>query len=112
MSEKDVVEDQIKEFLKVQSTLKEYEKLNYLMSIFDKHFAFSQKECTIEYMDFNNIIDAAKEIYTKQNVPMHITGKRIDDNHLVHVAMIESFIRYLNGNELLKKLPKMNYNRK
>jgi hypothetical protein len=52
------------------------------------------------------LISQAKREYLSLPSDMHVSGKRVDKQDLVHVAVANALILWLNGKNLLKRLVK------
>lgn len=109
MSDPDQIAQDLRDYLEKEPNLRREDRFLYLKTIFDKHFFLSRLEHTITRIDFLNIISAASSFYAKQKMPMYISRKQMDNIETTHVAMIESFISYLNRMNLLKKEVKFEY---
>jgi len=109
MPNKDQVEKDLREFLTKNDNLRNDDRLRYLMAIFDKHFAFNKLDHVITYNDLFNIASGAKTEFCSLPNPLMVGGRKVDSSELRTVAVVEAFIRYLNSNNLLQKLPVVDY---
>lgn len=109
MTNKESVDKDLREYLAKADNLRNEDKLNYLRTLFDKHFVFTKLEHLITRNEFSNIVSQAKTVYSNQSLRPHISGRRLDQTELPHVAMIESFISYLNRNDLTKRQVSFQY---
>lgn len=109
MSDPHQLDRELIEYLEKEPNLRREDRLIYLKNILHKHFEISKLEHMINGQDLFDIISGAKTAYSKFNLPIKITKKRIESNELVNVAMIESTLSYLNKMNLLKKLVKFDY---
>ena len=109
MSDPQQLEREIREYLEKEPNLRREDRLAYLKAIFNKHFEFNKLEHCVNTYDLNEIISGAKNNYSNKRVPVRITKRQVDSSELPHLAIIESFIGYLNRNHLLKKLVKFDY---
>ena len=104
MSNPQEIERELREYLEKEPNLRRDERLVYLRTIFNKHLEFGKLEHVVNAGDLFDIISGAKSNYTKAPLPMRISKRPIDSSELPHVAMIESFISYLNKMSLLRKV--------
>jgi len=109
MSDPQQIEKDLREYLEKEPNLRKDDRLAYLKVIFGKYFAMSQIPHSINYRDVQEIIDGAKRQFTNARLPMHVSGKKIEGQELVNVAVIESTVSYLNKHSLLKKLAKLDH---
>ena len=109
MSDPQQLDRELREYLEKEPNLRREDRLIYLKSIFNKHFEFNKLEHVVNSGDLFEIISNAKNGYTKQRMPVKVTRKQLEPGEVPHVAMIESFISYLNNMNLLKKLVKFDY---
>ena len=109
MSDPKNVEIDLREYLKKEPNLTSEDKIKYLKAIFDKHFAISELEHSINYYDLQTIISMAKSQWVRQRLPLFVSKKEIVSTDVNSVAILESVLNYLNGNKLLRKLVSINY---
>lgn len=109
MSNKEQVDKDLREYLAKADNLRNEDKMSYLRALFDKHFTFTKLDHLVIKHDLFGILSTAKTNFTKQGIRPSISGKQVDQSELVHLAVIESFISYLNKNELLKRQVKFDY---
>jgi hypothetical protein len=109
MSEIQEIEQELKEYLEKEPNLSRGDRHSYLMAIFQKHLEFQKYEHVVNYKDYFNIFAQAKTLYTKMKFPVRLTKKELDGGESLHIPMLESFIWYLNRNNLLKKAIKFDY---
>lgn len=103
------VEQDLREYLLKEPNLRNEDKLKYLKAVFDKHFAVSELEHSINYYDVTQIISMAKSQWVKQRLPLNISKKEMSPSDVGSVAILEAVLNYLNGNKLLRKLTKVDY---
>lgn len=103
MSDKETVDRDIGEYLAKADNLRNADKRSYLRALFDKHFTFTRLPHLVVKHDLNVIISGAKSNFATQRNRPHISGKLVDQSELTSLAVIDSFISYLNQNGLLKK---------
>ncbi len=109
MTMKSEVEQELRMYLEKEPSMIRQDRLSYLLAIFDKHLIFNTAEHRMQYYDVFSVISGAKHVMGTQVLPIEITSKRIEPNQAVNVALLESFINFLNQKELLKKLVKIDY---
>lgn len=112
MSTKEQIERDLIEYLDKEPNLSRQDRIVYLRSVFTKHLEINQLEHVINSYDLSTIISQAKGIQSNVKLPMRITKKQVDGHEIVHVSVLEAFIRYLNKMNLLKKLTKFDYTEK
>jgi len=112
MSDLKNIESDLREYLTKESNLRGEDKFRYLKAIFDKHFAISELEHSINYYDIQTIMSFAKGQWVRQSLPLNVSGKEISSMDVSSVAMLESVLNYLTGNKLLRKLTKVEYTKK
>jgi hypothetical protein len=109
MSDPQQLEKDLREYLEKEPNLRRADRLSYLMIIFNKHFGLSKIEHLVNKDDLFGIISGAKQEYVRQSTHLNLSGKPVDKSESPHVAMIESFISYLNRQSLLKKAVRFDY---
>ena len=109
MSEFDEIERDLFEYFKKEPNLRKEDRMAYLTTIFHKHMELEKLDHVINHYDYFNILSEAKKFYTKMRLPICISKKELVPNETTHVATIETFIRYLNRNNLLKKFVKFDF---
>lgn len=112
MSDPKNVENDLREYLLKEPNLRGEDKLTYLKAIFDKHFAISQLEHSVNYYDVQEIMNFAKGQWVRQSLPLEISRKEISPSDVSSVAMLEAVLNYLTGHKLLRKAIKVEYTRK
>lgn len=111
MADPKQIEQELREYLTKEPNLRREDRLAYLMTIVNKHFAIDSMDHIINNRDFESIVSDAKSSFLRTRLPITITNKDVDGYDLPHVLMIESFVGYLNKNKLLKRLVKFDYTR-
>lgn len=106
------LESELREYLSKEPNLGRNDRFPYLMAIFQKHMEFRRLDHLLNYKDYFNILSEAKSFYTKMTLPISLTTKELEPNESLHIAIIETFIRYLNRNDLLKKQIVLDYTKK
>jgi len=109
MSELEEIDRALREYLEKEPNLRRDDRLAYLKAIFHKQLEIKKLNHVINYKDYLNVAGQAKSIYTTMKLPIRISRKDLEPNQVVHMATLESFILYLNRNDLLKKLVKFDY---
>jgi hypothetical protein len=109
MSDPQQLDRELKEYLEKEPNLKREDRLNYLRALMNKHLEFNKLEHVVTSQDFYEIVSGAKNNYSNARLPVKITKRQMDGNELTHIAMIESFIGYLNRMHLTKKTVKFDY---
>lgn len=97
------LESELREYLEKEPNLNKSDKLSYLMGIFKKHVDILKLQHVVNHFDFYNIISVANQNYSNNSAELYLSKKRIEPGNLKNVAMIQSFISYLNRNDLLKR---------
>lgn len=109
MSNKDLVERDLREYLAQADNMRNEDKMNYLRALFDKHFIFRKVGHLMGRSDLFMILSDAKSKFTKQQVRPNISGKPVDNCDLTNLSVIEAFIMYLSRNGLLNKHVEFDY---
>lgn len=109
MSDSEILDRELREYLEKEPNLSRADRISYLKAIFDKQLGITKLDHMVNASDLFYIISDAKTQYTKQNSGLSVTKKRLDNSELVNVAIMESFISYLNRMGLTKKLVKFDY---
>lgn len=109
MSDPQQIEKDLREYLEKEPNLRKEDRLAYLKTIFHKHLEINKLEHIVNSRDLFQIVGYAKTFLTNVKLPMRISKKQLETTEATHVAMIESFIAYLNKNNLLKKLVKFDF---
>jgi hypothetical protein len=109
MSDPQQIEKDLREYLEKEPNLRRADRLTHLMVIFNKHFGLSQLDHMVNKKDLGDVISGAKQIFVNLPINASISGTLVDKSELPQVAVIESFISYLNKNSLLKKTVKFDY---
>lgn len=109
MSELEEIERDLREYLTKEPNLRREDRLAYLTAIFHKRLELKKLDYVINNSDYFNILSNAKNFYIRMTLPIRITRKELQANDATHIAILESFISYLNKNQLLKKLVKFDY---
>jgi len=109
MSDPHQLDRELREYLEKEPNLRREDRLLYLNSIFNKHFELMRLEHVVNSSDFFEIVSNAKNNFTKLKLPVRITNRQADSGELIHIALIESFLSYLNKMKLVKKLIKFDY---
>lgn len=106
MSDLNEIEREILEYLNQEPNLRRQDRVKFLMAIINKHLEFSKLEHAINYYDLQNIISVAKNGWTRETLPMFVSGKQIESSEVGNAMVVEATLGYLNRHTLLKKLVK------
>lgn len=109
MSDPQQLDRELREYLEKEPNLRREDRLLYLKAMMNKHFEFTKLDHMINYNDLYEILSDTKKNYTNLPGNVNITRKQADQGQKVHIALIESLIAYLNRNNLLKKLVKLDF---
>lgn len=109
MSDPQQLDRDLREYLEKEPNLRREDRLNYLKIMMNKHLEINKLEHVVNSADLFEIVSRAKNNYTRQSVPVRITRKQVESSELTHIAIIESFISYLNKMNLIKRLVKFDY---
>lgn len=109
MSDPKQLDSELREYLELEPNLRREERLQYLRTIVNKHFELNKLTHMINKGDLFEIISGAKSAFTGFRLPLSITRRPVEPYELTNVAMIESVVSYLNKNNLMKKLVKLDY---
>src|ERR1035437_836754 len=100
----EIIEQELRQYVGIEPTLRREERLQYLMVIFNKHFELEKLEHSINYQDFASVVSLAVAAYPKSVQPFRISGKEVHQSESNHVLIMEAFVSYLNKNKLLRRL--------
>lgn len=103
MQTKELVEIDLKDYLVKADNLTGADKLVYLRAIFDKHLIFTKAGHKVTRHDLFGISNTSKTNFSTQRVRVQVSGKQVEHAERLQLATIDSFISYLNRNDLLKK---------
>lgn len=109
MSNPEQLDRELREYLEKEPNLRREDRLIYLRTIINKHLEFGKLEHLVNSGDLHDIMSGAKNNYTNKRLPVRITRKQLDSTEATHISVLESFISYLNRNNLIKKLVKFDY---
>lgn len=112
MADPQEVEREIREYLNKESNMRDSDKLDYLMTIMNKHFGLDKIDHIVNYYDFDHTVNGAKSVYASTSMPMNISGRELTPQQTNYVLVLEAFVGYLNRNKLLKKLVKFEHKEK
>ena len=111
MSTVDIVEQELRQYVEMEPSLRREERIQYLMAIFRKHFELEKLEHSISYSDLMEVVSHAVAAYPKAKMPFRISNKEVHQSETNYVLIIEAFVGYLNKNRLLRRLAKFNFTR-
>jgi hypothetical protein len=111
MADPNQIEQELQEYLDKEPNLRRSDKIAYLMSIVNKHFAIDKIDHVINHRDFHDIVSSAKSSFSVTKMPVNISNKEVDGPDIPHVLVIEAFVGYLNKHKLIKRLVKFNFTR-
>ena len=103
MSNSDRLTRDLADYLEKEPNLNRSDRLRYLKAIFETHIMVAKMPHKIDNMDFLSIVSEAKNHYCRMSVPIHLSKKRLDQEDLGSIAMMEAIIGYFNRNEILIK---------
>jgi hypothetical protein len=103
MSDPKSLELELQEYLNKEPNLRREDRIKYLKAIYEKHLGFSGLEHSISHSDFQFILSVAKNLWTKERIPMYISNKKVDNSDIGNAMVIDSVLNYLNMNHLLRK---------
>mgnify|MGYP006928159665 CR=1 FL=1 len=84
------------------------DKKKTLKLLFEKYLHLNTAEHVMDRHDLNSIIDLAGRKFATEKFPVHLDyeRKRVEQDKLRHMCMVEATIVHLKNTECLKKLPK------
>lgn len=109
MSDPQQLDRELREYLEKEPNLRRDERLAYLNAIVQKHLEMSKLEHLINKRDLFDILSGAKSAYSNFSLPISVSGRQVEPGEAPNVAVVESFISYLNRMNLLKKTVKFDY---
>lgn len=109
MSDPDQIEKDLREYLAKEPNLTREDRITYLKTIFHKHLEITKLEHLVPHKDLFLIFAESRKQYLSLKAPTYVSKKILDHQETVYVAVLESFILYLNRSKLLKKLVKFDF---
>ena len=109
MTQAELIERDLREYLQKEPTLSREDRLRFLMTIFSKRFEFSKLDHVVNRFDLNNIVNQSKTEYSNFALPLNITKKKIESHELVNVAIVEAVFLFLGQHDLLRKTVRLDY---
>lgn len=109
MSDPQLLERDIREYLEKEPNLRREDRLNYLRAMMNKHFEFTKLEHIVNSGDLFDVMSRAKNDFANRRMPVRVSRKQVDSGDVTNISIIESFIGYLNRMNLLKKSIKIDY---
>lgn len=109
MSDPQQIEKDLREYLDKEPNLSRADRLVYLQTIFHKHLEIGKLEHLVTSQDLLLIFSDATRNYVRMKVPTKVGNKVLEQHQSVHIAVLESFIGYLNRMKLLRKLVNFDY---
>lgn len=100
------IEADVNQFLTKVDELKNSDRKDLLMAIFQKHIVLNESELILNRHDFDVIISGASNRYVNENLPIMIGSKKLLPTEAVNLMVIESTIELLNNKGAIKRLPK------
>jgi hypothetical protein len=112
MADPKQIEEELRQFLAIEDSIRKADRLSYLMAIINKHYALDQIEHVISKHDFDSMLSYAKTIWPTTVLPMEISKKDVTSQEANYVLMMEALLGYLNNKKILKRLVKFDYTRR
>ena len=112
MANPDQIEQELREYLSIEDNLRKEDRLQYLMTIVNKHFGIDKVDHTIISYDFDQLVNYAKGQWARTTMPIELSKREVHGNDVNYILIIEAFIGYLNKHKLLKRLVKFDYSRR
>lgn len=109
MSDPQQIEKDLREYIEKEPNLSRNDRLSYLKTIFNKHLELDKLEHLVTSQDLFIIFSDATKHYIKTKLPLKVGKKVLEPHESVHMAVMESFIMYLNRMKLLRKLVNFDY---
>lgn len=109
MSDPQQIEKDLREYLDKEPNLSRTDRLSYLQTIFHKHLEIDKLDHIVTSQDLFIIFSDATKNYIKTKLPLVVGKKTLEPSQSVHMAVMESFIMYLNRMKLLRKLVRFDY---
>ena len=109
MSNKEAIDKALREYLLKADNLRNEDKLAYLNEIFGKYLGIEKMDHLITSNDLFLIISDAKSEFVKIPNNPQISRKPLVKNEFVAISVIEAYTTYLNKNDLLKRMPMIDY---
>ena len=108
---KEKIHRDLTDYIAMEEHLSDFDRLSILKAIFEKHFVLEKALHLITEHDIVSIGDMSKAKYNGLSLPLQIGKKRMSYDELRVVAMVESFLGYMNLNHLSRKDILINYKR-
>src|SRR5271166_6535998 len=112
MANPEEIEQELRQFLAIEDTIRKSDKIVYLMAIINKHYSMDQITHVASHHDLGALVDDAKRMWASTKMPMVISKKEVDNQYVNYVLILEAFVGYLNQHKLLKKLIKFDHTRR
>lgn len=109
MTQSELIERDLKEYLNKEHTLSREDRIHFLMSIFSKRFEFAKFDHVVNRFDLIGIINQAKSQYANLRLPVNITKVKIETHELTNLSMVESVLLFLGRHDLLRKTVRLDY---
>lgn len=102
------LDNDIIQFFKTIESQSHSDKKKTLKLLFEKYLHLSTADHILDRHDLNSIIDNAGRKFANETFPVHLDyeKKRLEQNKLRHLCMVEATIMLLRKYDCLKKLPK------
>lgn len=84
------------------------DQLESLSNLMNKYVHLNTCDYIMDHFDLRSIIGSAKTKFSIDSMPIFLGQKRkkVTQEELPHMMMVEATIRWLNKNNCLKKIPK------
>lgn len=109
MANVEQIEQELREYLNMEQNLRKEDRLSYLMSIVNKHFAIEKLDHMVDYREFDSVVSQAKQAWVNTSIPLYVSKKEIHNTETNYLLVMEAFLNYLNRNKLLRRLVKFDY---
>ncbi len=84
------------------------DKKQTLKDIFEKYLHLTSSDYMMDYFDLNDIVGHAMTLFATETFPVHLGYKRkkVQEDNLRYLCLIESTVMHLNKKGCLKKIAK------
>ena len=108
---RDQLENDIKLFFDQIEKQTKNDQVKTLLNLFDKYLHLNKSDHMMDYSDIHEIINNAKSLFASKNFPIFLgqDKRKVPNSEQANVCLIECAITYLNKQECLKRIPKLDY---
>ncbi len=109
MSINEEIDRDLRGYLIKADNLRNEDRLALLKTIFHKHLELNKMDYVISSGDLFLILSDAKSEFGKLPSNPEISSRPVPKGELVAISVIEAFVTFLNRNDMLKRMPMIDY---